>query len=491
MGWSDLVSKDLIEKFDSFLSHTYVTIGQVKGQTMLPVPPSDAGNSGTMSSKDKATQLENAIAQWTKQIKHELKKEPENALKGNKHPDPMAEVAFWENRSENLNSICEQLASERIKKVLKFLEQNKSTQISAFSKLQKEVQLARTESNENFKYLKTLQDLFLDLNDNSRELNEIAELFVPIMHTILLIWTYSSYYNTPARLLVLIREICNAIINQCKNFVDGEKIFGSIKGNEPQEAHKKLVLALDVCSSFKDSYFDYKGKSKNAWKISSNALFVRLDSFSERCQNIMQLTGTIQQFIKLQKIEIGNTKGQTMSSSIVSIFEEFNATVEDFTKVEYDIIDIEKRQFEDDFYKFRKRTNELERRLASVLTQSFDDCDTMIGKFKLLESFEGLLTRPIISQELEKKQSTLLQLYKDDLKVVQQIFLEGKVLIANPAEKGPIGSNMPPIAGAINWTSGLFERIKEPMERFTTLPQSIRDNEDYVDVKKLYNSLCK
>ena len=180
-----------------------------------------------------------------------------------------------------------------------------------------------------------------------------------------------------------------------------------------------------------------------------------------------------------------------MSSSIVSIFEEFNATVEDFTKVEYDIIDIEKRQFEDDFYKFRKRTNELERRLASVLTQSFDDCDTMIGKFKLLESFEGLLTRPIISQELEKKQSTLLQLYKDDLKVVQQIFLEGKVLIANPAEKGPIGSNMPPIAGAINWTSGLFERIKEPMERFTTLPQSIRDNEDYVDVKKLYNSLCK
>ena len=66
--------------------------------------------------------------------------------------------------------------------------------------------------------------------------------------------------------------------------------------------------------------------------------------------------------------------------------------------MEYDIIDIEKRQFEDDFYKFRKRINELERRLSSVLTQSFDDCDTLIGKFKLLESFEGLLTRPIISQ---------------------------------------------------------------------------------------------
>jgi len=27
MGWSDLVSKDLMDKFHVFLAHTYVTIG--------------------------------------------------------------------------------------------------------------------------------------------------------------------------------------------------------------------------------------------------------------------------------------------------------------------------------------------------------------------------------------------------------------------------------------------------------------------------------
>ena len=56
------------------------------------------------------------------------------------------------------------------------------------------------------------------------------------------------------------------------------------------------------------------------------------------------------------------------------------------------------------------------------MTQSFDDCDVLVGKFKLLESFEGLLTREIIQDELEKKQITLLELYKTDLKVVGQIF---------------------------------------------------------------------
>ena len=76
-----------------------------------------------------------AIIHWQKQIKNVLKQDPENSLKDGKHPEPMTELDFWQNKSENLNSICIQLNSERIKKVLKFLEQNKSTYTTPFSKL--------------------------------------------------------------------------------------------------------------------------------------------------------------------------------------------------------------------------------------------------------------------------------------------------------------------------------------------------------------------
>lgn len=150
-----------------------------------------------------------------------LKQDPENNLKGKNHPLPRAEINFWKNKSENLNSICKQLSSERIKKVLKFLEQNKSTYTTPFSKLQKEVQIAQNEANENYKYLQTLSDMFAGLDDGSKELYEVSELFVPIMHTILLIWNHSQNYNTPARLVVLIRQICNAIIRQCRSNIDG------------------------------------------------------------------------------------------------------------------------------------------------------------------------------------------------------------------------------------------------------------------------------
>jgi dynein heavy chain len=149
--------------------------------------------------------------------------------------------------------------------------------------LQKEVHVARKEANENCKYLQTLEVLFKTLVDPTKDLSEVADLFVPIMHTILMIWTYSEFYNTPARLVVLIREICNAIITACHGYINGEGLKEYISAESPQDAHVKLEKCIDVCAKFKEAYFDYKSKSKNQWKITTNALFVRLDAFSERC----------------------------------------------------------------------------------------------------------------------------------------------------------------------------------------------------------------
>ena len=34
----------------------------------------------------------------------------------------------------------------------------------------------------------------------------------PLMHTVCLVWANSDYYNTPTRIIVLMQEICNLII---------------------------------------------------------------------------------------------------------------------------------------------------------------------------------------------------------------------------------------------------------------------------------------
>jgi dynein heavy chain len=76
------------------------------------------------------------------------------------------------------------------------------------------VHKARNEANDNYKYLQLLNDPFSRLTESGPDFTFLHELFIPIMHTILLIWKNSHYYNTPPRLVVLIREICNAIITK-------------------------------------------------------------------------------------------------------------------------------------------------------------------------------------------------------------------------------------------------------------------------------------
>lgn len=86
--------------------------------------------------------------------------EPEQALKLGNNPGPLVEIEFWKNKMENLNSIYEQLEGVEVKNILRFLEGNKSTYTQPFTKLQKDVKKARTEANDNYRFLSILKDNF-------------------------------------------------------------------------------------------------------------------------------------------------------------------------------------------------------------------------------------------------------------------------------------------------------------------------------------------
>lgn len=53
-GWTDLVTKDLMEKFNNYVSQVYVMMGLMKGKTMLPLPSGKLTSSDTTPDKDKA-----------------------------------------------------------------------------------------------------------------------------------------------------------------------------------------------------------------------------------------------------------------------------------------------------------------------------------------------------------------------------------------------------------------------------------------------------
>ena len=59
------------------------------------------------------------------------------------------------------------------------------------------------------------------------------------------------------------------------------------------------------------------------------------------------------QFNKLERVEVGGTKGKTLTTSVRQIYADFLQAVAKFQAVTYDIMDVESKQFDDDFYEFR------------------------------------------------------------------------------------------------------------------------------------------
>ena len=292
-----------MDNLHTFLANIQIEIGRTEGQTILPLPADeDLAEKPITTSKERIHVLEGCLITWTKQIKKVLKRDPEDLLRSFDNPGPLTELDFWHSKSADLDTIFEQLQGLKVRKLLSFLDGAKSTYNMPFAKLCKEVFQARTESNDNLKYLQPLRGWFERNRDES--FDKLPSIFRPIMHLLLLVWKNSRFYNTPARLVVMMREICNSLIGKATEYIDGEAVFEMIENEEANKAVSMLKTTLRVCGNFKSAYFDYKAKANsecptNPWRIQNNALFVRLDSFLERCHDALDLTQTILQFQKL------------------------------------------------------------------------------------------------------------------------------------------------------------------------------------------------
>eukprot|EP00605_Chrysophyceae_sp_TOSAG23-4_P001019 GSChrysophyteH1.ASY1.ANO1.1120.1 assembled CDS len=482
-AWTETIAKEVRDNFETFVANIQITQGHVRGVTCLPLPSDTEEKAGEFQ---QIHALEGAIITWTKQIKNVLKKDSESVFQALENPGPIAEVEFWVSKASNLNGIFDQLQSPRVRRVLKILDRSKSTYNAPFAKLCKEVFHARAEANNIVKYLRPLVAWFNGL-ENETDFERLVHHFRPIMHLVLLVWKSSSYYNTTSRLVILMREICNTVIKQASTFVNGDAIFELIEAGETVTAVKMLQTLLRVLGRFKTTYFDYKAKAsvecpENPWRVQNNAVFIRLDSFLERCHDILDLAQTILQFSKLAKVEVGGTKGKTLSTSVAQIYFDFVQAIETVKSVGKGILDLENKEFDDAFYDFRSRMKELDRRLASVLVQGFDDTATLSGRFRLFDTFDNLIVRPIIADELEKKYSPLITGVKSDTDEVNHIFMEHK-------DSPLIASNLPPISGALAWCRGLQDRIQFPIEKLKALDKKVMEREDTRDMLKIYTAL--
>jgi dynein axonemal heavy chain len=489
-SWSGPTSQEVLANLDNYLSELYVATGQVKGRTLLPLPEQDAlaADSKSMDEKERIHRLETRVVRCTNLIQTVLKSSSDELLRSGDHPGPLAELKFWKSKATDLTALHAQLTSPEMDSFMTALTEVKSPFAQEFGAILERVKVAADEATENSKLLESLRPNFIRLAEEL-DYDNIENLFVPIMHTMLLIWKYSNTYNTRSHLTTLIQECCNELIRQSQKNLSGESIFRYIEDENVSEAVHIIKKVVSVCEKFKATFDKYRRrasvllKDNRSWDASRDTLFVRLDGFLERCQDMLEFTSMVQEFNKLERIFVGGTKGQSLTATTRQIHSEFAQCVELFQSLPYDIMDITQTAFDDDFYQFRCQIKDLERRVASVIVSAFDDAATTDSRFKLFETFDGLLERPIVKDEVDKRRASFIEAYGEDLMKVQEIFHK---LSSDPR----IDANLPPIAGALSWCRGLIDRVNAPLEKLAIfgLPE---DREETFEVHKVRHAIIR
>ncbi|KAI9209879.1 dynein heavy chain and region D6 of dynein motor-domain-containing protein, partial [Polychytrium aggregatum] len=477
-SWPEVVASDVLRHFHALNGAVCVISGKTKGKTMLHLP--HGAKQGAEVDKSILHTLESAVIDWTHQIKEVIKSSSAAPLDEGLNPGPMVEIDFWAAKAANLKSIHQQLTDEKIQKIGRTLESNKSTYYPAFKAIMEEVVFALDEASDITMYLKTLQPSVERLTSTG-DFAELAQVFPGMMKLLSLIWTFSKYYNTPNRITVVLREICNDIIEQARSFIQPTELFTG----ESEEAAERLKLVLRICDAFKASYYETKAETEetdNPWGFDSKHIFDRLDAFLTRVRQLRDLFDIIIEFNRLEKIEIGGTKGKILSSQVIEIFNEFTVALSAFARIKYDVLDLSIKQFDTDLGIFHTKITDLDRRIGTILCQGFDDCAGLYSCFRLLESFSGLLSRPNIQRDFEGKYFLLLQMYSQDLDDVS-------VILQTFKDCPPIHYNMAPITGGVAWAHELKDRISKAMDKLKSLNHSIMNTEEANILKAKYTEL--
>ncbi|XP_018428848.1 PREDICTED: dynein beta chain, ciliary-like [Nanorana parkeri] len=474
--WPHVLSQDVLRHVSALKSSLSVMVGQVRGKTLLPLPSGSERVEDIEYESEKSDNLgktivheiESAIIQWSHQVRGVLNRDSSEQILQGRNSNPNVELDFWKSRYADLECIYDQLKTKKVRKMAELLEKIESSYFPAFKALFRDVAAALSEAQDINLHLKPLQRHFEEIE--SVEFNEVKPLIAPLMHVLCLVWAHSKYYNTPTRIIVLLQEICNLFIQQARNYLNPEDLLkGDVEESLPrvQEVLSTLRFLIQTFEDQREKLPSYykNGQEVISWDFPSILVFARLEGFISRLETIEGLLLAALDMIKLEKIEFGGVKGKVLSQTVADMYQEFQEMYKVFSDKTYDCLDNENKEFEEDVADFQMSVQDMDRRLGTLFCLAFDDTSGLEHSFRLVDMFGSLLDRPLIAQDAFDKYPLLVSMFDQELDDAKAIFDHHMM---EDVEQGyhHIHTNMPLVAGNLNWANELRERLQIPYSNF-------------------------
>jgi dynein heavy chain len=390
--WPQVVSEDVNKHTETFKGSVFVVSGNVKGRTLLPFPhQAEVATSADYDQvctdvKQMVHAVESVVVEWSHQIAAILQKSSAQSVLIGLFPGPLVEIEFWSARNTDLESIVDQLSEPKCVKMMKLLDGAQSSYKEPFKALLLKVKEALSEARDVHMHLKPLRVHFEIMEET--EYVDLSKTFPPLFHTICLVWTHCQNYQQPARLVVLLQEVSNLLIQLTTGYISEE-----IMSMEAEESLERLKVAISVCKEFEDGFNIYKGKlqsyheAENSpvpdWNFNSTLVFGRLQRLLQRLFSIQEYFIVVEEYMKLEKVEFGGIQGRSLSERVQCIFTEFKQLTLKISNTAHDVLDLQNKELASDLAHFTARMAEFDQRLASILNHAFQDISDCEAAFKV------------------------------------------------------------------------------------------------------------
>lgn len=113
---------------------------------------------------------------------------------------------------------------------------------------------------------------------------------------------------------------------------------------------------------FRRLYFEYceklptyfkEGETVALWEFRPVLIFHRFDKFAQRVNLILEFFRSSIEMMNLEKVEIGGIRGHSLSSQVVTLFEEFQELHKTMSEADFDPLNPEETRFNDLYEMFR------------------------------------------------------------------------------------------------------------------------------------------
>uniref|UniRef100_A0A665V5K8 Dynein, axonemal, heavy chain 11 n=1 Tax=Echeneis naucrates TaxID=173247 RepID=A0A665V5K8_ECHNA len=385
--WPEVMSEDIMRHVETMCSITSVVRGQVLGKTVLPIPTATdwMENSHNASKMALAHAIETLVINWTNVIQKILKEDSSALLMSGSCPGPDVELKFWASRKSNIENIHHQLQSPIVQKMAKILQMMESSYHPAMKTLVENVFDALQEAQDIDLHL---QPLHAHLSRMEKEGFPHLKTFIPaLFHTLDFIWTNCQSYQRPARIVVLLQELCNLLIEQASAYLSADLLLRE----DPLESLQMVKSVIQVFRCFRDSYQAQRERLANhvkhpPWDFPSAMIFARFNQFLNRMLQLEVRFGLLEimlDFQRMEKLEFGGLKGNLYSAHAAQMYREFSNHCQVLRHSENSPFDLNSQEFEKEYKDFKVWIVDFECHLASLLCLAFKDCPGLESAYKL------------------------------------------------------------------------------------------------------------